>query len=1145
MPSILSTNMASLYAQRNLASAQAELAGSVQKLSSGKQINSAKDNAAGLGISEGVMGIKNITDQSIRSTQNAISVVQAAEGARQVAGTILQRMLTLTTQKENTILNAAQTASIDSEISSLLSEVGKIRDRTRFQGGPDSIFGTDLSLIAGAGVAARNISIRDLTIDDLGLSGVGSSKTVNSSDLASLFSRQISASGISVPTAQTMTSVPPSSVTGSTTALVRSAQAATLNGGVSLVASSPLVRTVQPAGIQSGIAPLSVSTVGGIRFSVNVDIYGVELYFTTNSASSIQGMSDGTVYTATNILGDFGTSDLSFGLSGPSGPIQNLGKADGVGLYFQPITANIPFAGTRVNNDTNVIVGDRFGLADGMEVIFQADSGATHTLGTLVHNNTYYIENVMEGGLSVGIKLKNLPTDLNGVDLNSTNAASRFRLLRVSPPVSFTGADITANALNLSGTAFLPGDVVQYQNNGLNITGLPNGEYVVKTETSSGSDSITLAPRSDPENTVTFGAITGSGTASVALVSRGNGSTNTINFNGHGFQNGDAVYYITSPSNPANEIGGLDAGTYYVVGVDPSGNSFQLSATRDGLVLPLSSSGSGSQTFTRGMIFTQPSSPFAHGTQLIYDGIATSGAPQSPMVVGSTYTVHLPNGGSSFQLLDSIGGVVSGTVTDNQLFRTASQQRYDQSDAITITGHGFQNGDVIKYGFSGGSQIGSLPTTGTYYVVERDVSGNSFKLASTFGGNAVDLGTGGSGTQTFTKAAVFNQPTTRYSQGAQVVYEGNTGGTNIGTLTVGATYKIHLVNSNNSFQLLDASGNYVAITSFSTGTPRFRNADQLPYVQTETITTTAAHGFQNGDAITYSSDNRITSLTNNGTYYVRDVIGNSFKLETSPGAGVSNLDGYGSGAQNFTKGTVFSQPLSPTPPFANGTKVKYGGVDGAGTAITGLAVSPAEYTVYQYGGNSFQLIDSTGKVFSTSDAGTGNQIFNTASTSLSLPNHGFRVGDQVTYSGANAGGSDIGNLPRGTYTVKAVVGNTFELENPANTAATLSFTSAGVGTQQFTSGSGGPISAASVAAAIQSNARYTAELGMQVNALNFAIDSMETLSSNLAQAYSRIMDVDYASETAALTRNQIMQQAATSMLAQANQMPNVILTLLK
>jgi flagellin len=84
----------------------------------------------------------------------------------------------------------------------------------------------------------------------------------------------------------------------------------------------------------------------------------------------------------------------------------------------------------------------------------------------------------------------------------------------------------------------------------------------------------------------------------------------------------------------------------------------------------------------------------------------------------------------------------------------------------------------------------------------------------------------------------------------------------------------------------------------------------------------------------------------------------------------------------------------------------------------------------------------------------------------------------------------------------------------------------------------------SVAAAIQTNARHMADLGMQINALNYAIDNMETLSSNLANAYSRIMDVDYAAETSALTRNQIMQEAATSMLAQANQSPNVILSLL-
>jgi flagellin len=145
--------MASLYAQRSLATAQTDLATSVERLSSGKQINRAKDSAAGLAISQSVIGVKNVTDQSIRSTQNAISIIQTAEGAREVVGKVLQRVLTLTTQKENTVLNDSQLSSIDTEITSLLAEIGKIKDRTRFQGGSNSIFGLDLSVIAGAGAA--------------------------------------------------------------------------------------------------------------------------------------------------------------------------------------------------------------------------------------------------------------------------------------------------------------------------------------------------------------------------------------------------------------------------------------------------------------------------------------------------------------------------------------------------------------------------------------------------------------------------------------------------------------------------------------------------------------------------------------------------------------------------------------------------------------------------------------------------------------------------------------------------------------------------------------------------------------------------------------------------------------------------------
>jgi flagellin len=80
---------------------------------------------------------------------------------------------------------------------------------------------------------------------------------------------------------------------------------------------------------------------------------------------------------------------------------------------------------------------------------------------------------------------------------------------------------------------------------------------------------------------------------------------------------------------------------------------------------------------------------------------------------------------------------------------------------------------------------------------------------------------------------------------------------------------------------------------------------------------------------------------------------------------------------------------------------------------------------------------------------------------------------------------------------------------------------------------------------IATNATNRGILGAALNSLEYAVDNMQTLSTNLADGISRIVDTDYAAETSNLTRTQILQQAATSMLAQANQMPNVILTLLK
>lgn len=183
MAAILSTNMASLYAQRSMATAQAELSGSVEKLSSGKRINSAKDDAAGLGISQSIAGISNINNQSVRNLQNATSLVQTADGALDVVGKMLQRILTLTTQKNDQALNANQRSSIDAEVTALTDEISRIKDRTKFNG-TGSIFGQTYTFGAGAGVTIT-IEIPDLTTQILGLQNSSvpiSAELVNQTD---------------------------------------------------------------------------------------------------------------------------------------------------------------------------------------------------------------------------------------------------------------------------------------------------------------------------------------------------------------------------------------------------------------------------------------------------------------------------------------------------------------------------------------------------------------------------------------------------------------------------------------------------------------------------------------------------------------------------------------------------------------------------------------------------------------------------------------------------------------------------------------------------------------------------------------------------------------------------------------------------
>jgi flagellin len=134
MASTINTNINSLTAQRNLGMTQNSLSSAIQRLSSGLRINSAKDDAAGLAISERFTGQIRGMNQAVRNANDGISLAQTAEGALGSAGNILQRVRELAVQSANATNSASDRAALNAEVGQLTSELDRIAKTTQFNG---------------------------------------------------------------------------------------------------------------------------------------------------------------------------------------------------------------------------------------------------------------------------------------------------------------------------------------------------------------------------------------------------------------------------------------------------------------------------------------------------------------------------------------------------------------------------------------------------------------------------------------------------------------------------------------------------------------------------------------------------------------------------------------------------------------------------------------------------------------------------------------------------------------------------------------------------------------------------------------------------------------------------------------------------
>ena len=191
MPQTINTNLASLNAQRNLSTSQSSLAVSMQRLSSGMRVNSAKDDAAGLAIAERMQSQVRGMNVAIRNANDGISMAQTAEGAMGKVADSLQRMRELAVQSANDTNSVSDKDSLDLEFGELAKEIQRVLGGTSFNG--KNILGAgggvDYSFQVGANTTDNDtitITTPNLTEDNdiLAVAGSADGTSTNRASIA-------------------------------------------------------------------------------------------------------------------------------------------------------------------------------------------------------------------------------------------------------------------------------------------------------------------------------------------------------------------------------------------------------------------------------------------------------------------------------------------------------------------------------------------------------------------------------------------------------------------------------------------------------------------------------------------------------------------------------------------------------------------------------------------------------------------------------------------------------------------------------------------------------------------------------------------------------------------------------------------------
>jgi len=291
MPQIINTNISSLNAQRNLDRNQQSLATSLQRLSSGLRINSAKDDAAGLAISDRFTAQIRGLNQAVRNANDGISLSQTAEGALQETGSLLQRIRELSIQSANGSQSSVERSALQAEVSQLQQEINRIAETTTFGGRTllDGTFGTE-SFQVGAN-ANETISI---SLTNSRATAIGANTVTNTGTVSAAVTPAVAAAPANNVAAQTLTLAgalgsATVSVAAGATGDVLADQVAAVNAstGVSLTArtTATLGAIASTGTVTFTIGSRSGTTASPTNYTANISVQ-------VNDTSNLQSLAD-------------------------------------------------------------------------------------------------------------------------------------------------------------------------------------------------------------------------------------------------------------------------------------------------------------------------------------------------------------------------------------------------------------------------------------------------------------------------------------------------------------------------------------------------------------------------------------------------------------------------------------------------------------------------------------------------------------------------------------------------------------------------------------------------------------------------------------------------------------------------------------